>query len=182
MKYDLMSLHKRVPDSRNPLSLLNRFTKEELNYPHFSDVSEEVFNFWLNMHGKRAKTRILSRFRPRIPLLQYLKQNGYCISGTLAKLNWYKITSSKGAFPKNSLHGEGFDVYLPPSPKLINHFSDTPLKKRKELVPLEDALFLCDSSLTPEEAKERIKALKLTSKVSIKGDSWKVPANLPYDL
>ena len=184
MLYNLLEIHKAADGSQSPSILLRRHKATEVNHPSYV-VGKPLFDEWVSMHrSKKVQQRIFNTFKESIPLTDYLVQNGYNLRVTLIRLRRYDFLTHDSKFPYNSLYGYGEHVYLPVPKNLVTHLTDdeviNPRTMRK--ITLEEALFLCDSSLSLEEAKERILSMGLSSKVSIKGESWFVPAELPYDL
>ena len=185
MAIDLMTLHRRTKGSTSPVLLMRYFPKDYIGYPDFNAVPQDAYELWFEMQPKKVQRIITNRSRERIKLRTYLSQCGYNEESSTRHLIRNHFLEKNGEFPSGSRYGDSWYIYLPIDPKIEKHFTEDKVPRYRpttKKVPLEEALFLCDSSLTLEEAKERIKALKLTSKVSIKGDSWKVPADLPYDL
>ena len=184
MLYNLLEIHKKVESSQNPTILLRRYSRLEVNHPSYV-VGKPLFEEWVSMHrSKKVQKRILNTLKDSMPLADYLVQNGYNLKATLIRLRWYDFLTSDSKFPYNSIYGYEEHVYLPVPKNLVKHLTDEEVKKTHTMkkISLEEALFLCDSPLSIDEAKERILSLGLSSKVSIKGESWLVPADLPYDL
>ena len=185
MKIDLMELHKQLKDSISPVLLLCNFPREYIDYPKFKSVPQDAYEVWLKKQPARVRREIEVMGKEKVRLRTYLLQCGYNVETSLSLLVRNGYLDKHGWFSPNSRYGKGAEVYLPVHSNILKNLTnDQAVRPRRSVtkVPLEEALFLCDSDLTPEEAKSRIQALGLTSKVSIKGDSWRVPVDLPYDL
>ena len=185
MAIDLMMVHRMTKGSSSPVFLLRNFSKEYLGYPDFNAVPQDVYDFWYNKQPKKVQRTITNRSRERVNLYTYLSQCGYNAESTIRHLIRNHFLEKNGEFPVGSNYGTSWYVYIPVDKKIEKHFTEEKVPRYRastKKVPLEEALFLCDSKLTLEAAKSRIKALGLTSKVSIKGASWRVPVDLPYDL
>lgn len=185
MKSNLMALHKQLVNSTSPAILLRKFTKEYVDWPNFKAVPQDAYEFWLKNQSNKVRREIGNLRKEKICLRTYIAQCEYDVATSIRRLIRYDFLDKQGAFKPGSRYGVGTDVYLPVHRAILKHLTNDEVVRLRcsvKKVPLEEALFLCDSPLTLEEAKERIQSLGLTSKVSIKGESWMVLAELPYDL
>lgn len=187
MKFNLMALHKQLVNSTSPAILLRKFSPEYVDWPKFQSVPQDAYEFWLKKQTNKVKREIDNLRKEKMCLRVYLAQCEYNVETSLNLLVRYGYLDKQGAFKPGSRYGvgTGFEVYLPVHRSIIKHLTNDEVVRPRcsvKKISLEEAIFLCDSPLTLEEAKERIQSLGLTSKVSIKRESWFVPADLPYDL
>ena len=185
MKFNLMALHKQLVNSTSPAILLRKFSPEYVDWPKFQSVPQDAYEFWLKKQTNKVKREIDNLRKEKTCLRTYLAQCEYNVATSIRLLVRYDYLDKQGAFKPGSRYGTGFEVYLPVHQNILKHLTNDEVVRHRcsvKKVPLEEALFLCDSPLSIDEAKERIMQLNLATSVTMKGDNWLVPADLPYDL